>query len=549
MKKLLLLLTLLVSFYGNTTHIVGGELIYEHLGGSSYYLTVKLYKDCNPGTQNFPNDLEIEAFTGFGLDTIGTLPADDFFVLPRLGRDTLSPSIDTCAFDPGVCVEEANYGAIVTLPPVPGGYHLFYQTYARNGSLLNIVDPLQAGESFYAYVPDNSLYLTNSSPRFSNSPPVFVCQGYDLDLDFSATDIDGDSLVYSFYTPYTGRSWDHPDHYDPTLYYPTVDLAGTPPDNITFPEVVYNPGFSADNPLNAIGGAALTISEDGIINGIPEAVGQYVVGVMVEEYRDGVKIGEIVRDFQFNVLNCPPPQNAEIGDIDGCSGFVIDFENNSGAGATDFWWDFGTGDPGDTSIVEDPTFDFTPYGAGTYTITLIAQKGSTCADTTTLELILSGVYADFTALDTACTLEPIAFTDNSTSEDNGTIDSWEWDFGDGATSTDSDPTHTYTAPGDYTVTLIVSSDVGCSDTITHMIHVADPPGAGIMPMMGCIGLDVTFTSTSSPDADSFHWDFGTGFPDDTSNLENPSFTYPDYGVFTVTLITQPGNILCRYCHL
>lgn len=543
MKKILFLVILFSSIVVKATHIVGGELIYQHLGGSSYYITVKLYKDCNPGTQNFPTDLEIEAFTGFGLDTIGTLPADDYIILPRLGRDTLPSHIDTCAFNPGVCVEEAIYGAIVNLPPVPGGYHLFYQTYARNGSLLNIVDPLQAGETFYAYIPDNSLYLTNSSPVFSNSPPVFVCQGYDLDLDFGATDVDGDSLVYSFYRPYTGRSWDHPDHYDPSLYYPTIDLLGTPPDNITFPQVVYIPGFSASNPLNAIGGVALTISSTGIINGIPEAIGQYVVGVMVEEYRDGVKIGEIVRDFQFNVLNCPPPQNAGIGDIDGCSGYVVDFINESGPGAIGFWWDFGTGNPADTSIVEEPTFDYTPYAPGTFTVTLIAQKGTTCADTTEIELIVSGVVADFIVQDTACAHEPIVFTDNSTSQINGVLDTWNWDFGDGGTSALENPTHAYPTPGDYVVRLIVSSDIGCTDTIIKTVHVRARPGAGILPIMGCIGLEVTFTNTSSLDVENFHWDFGTGDPADTSNLFNPTFTFPDFGIYTVTLYSEPNT----YC--
>lgn len=535
MKRILLLVTLLFSLYGKATHIVGGELIYQHLGGSSYYLTIKLYKDCNPGTFNFPNSVQVEAFTGFGLDTL------DNFVLPRLGRDTLSPEIDTCAFNPGVCVEEAIYGTIVSLPPVAGGYHLFYQTHARNASILNVVLPLNAGESFYAYVPDNTIYLTNSSPIFSNSPPVFVCQGYDLNLDFSATDADGDSLAYSFYQPYNGRTVGHPSHFDAALYYPTIDLAGTPVDNITFPTITYEAGFSADNPMNAIGGAPLTISTEGVINGIPEAAGQYVIGVMVEEYRDGVKIGEIVRDFQFNVLNCPPPQNALIGDIDGCSGYEIDFINESGDGANGFWWDFGTGDPADTSNLETPTFDYSAYAPGTFTVTLIAQKGTDCADTNTFELILSGVNANFIALDTACSNEPIFFDDLSVSQVNGTLDSWQWDFGDGTSSTLSDPTHGYATGGDYTVRLIVGSDVGCSDTLEKMIHIKEPPGAGISPMMGCIGLDVSFTNTSSAEAEVFHWDFGTGFPADTSNLENPTFTYADYGVYTVTLITQPGT--------
>lgn len=113
MKRFFLLLLVLTPFLGKATHIVGGELLYQHLGGSSYYLTVKLYKDCNPGTANFPGTISIEGFSGFGLDTLTP------FILPRLGRDTLAPTVDTCAFNPGVCVEEAIYGKLVSLPPGP----------------------------------------------------------------------------------------------------------------------------------------------------------------------------------------------------------------------------------------------------------------------------------------------------------------------------------------------------------------------------------------------------------------------------------------------
>src|SRR5688500_9882532 len=131
----------------------------------------------------------------------------------------------------------------------------------RNNSIDNISTPGSMRETFYAYVPDNNLWLTNSSPVFTNFPPVFVCQGYDLDLDFSATDADGDSLVYSFYAPY----------HDLTA----INGLGTPPDNYTCSTVNYLAGYSVTDPLNpAPGVQPLTISTGGIIKGIPPILGQ-----------------------------------------------------------------------------------------------------------------------------------------------------------------------------------------------------------------------------------------------------------------------------------
>ena len=534
MKKLLLFLALLASGYSFGTHIIGGEIIYQHLGGSSYLLTCKLYRDCCPTCFSFPATVQINVRTGNG-----TQPTPKLFSLPLQGITLLDPPIDTCAFDPGICVEEAIFSSIVSLPPQAGGYHLWMSEInttaafppglcCRNNSIDNITTPGSALETFYAYVPDNNIWLTNSSPVFTNFPPVFVCQGNDLDLDFSATDADGDSLVYSFYAPYNTLT--------------AISGLGTPPDNVTFSSVNYVAGYSATDPLDPTPGVQpLTISSTGIINGIPPILGQFVVGVMVQEYRDGVKIGKITRDFQFNVLNCPPPQDAGIGAIDACNGTNIDFVNSSGAGANGFWWDFGTGNPADTSVAFEPTFN---YGSiGTYNVTLMAQKGTNCADTAYHTLIISGLNTNFSAPDTLCIGETGSFTDLSIPAANGTVNQWNWDFGDGQTSTAQNPTHAYTTSGLKDVTLISGTNVGCYDSLTLQVYVKVPPQAGIMPLPGCNGLNVTFTSTSDALASGLWWDFGTSFPDDTSNLTNPTFDYTTYGYgsYTVSLVAQKGT--------
>src|SRR5690606_13047615 len=113
--------------------------------------------------------------------------------------------------------------------------------------------------------------------QFTNQPPVYVCAGTDLDLNFSATEPDGDSLVYYFYTPYDGQNGGG-INFGP----------GVPPNNINISPVQWLPGFGATDPLDGTPGLlpGLTIDNNGQINGIPPLAGQYVVGVMVDEYRN-----------------------------------------------------------------------------------------------------------------------------------------------------------------------------------------------------------------------------------------------------------------------
>ena len=136
----------------------------------------------------------------------------------------------------------------------------------------------------------------------------------------------------------------------------------------------------------------------------------------------------------------------------------------------------------------------------------------------------------------------VVFTDHS-SDTDGTIASWYWDFGDGNTSAEQNPTHAYAADGTYTVTLTVTDDAGGTDSITQSVTVDDVindiPTADFT--FSTNALEVTFTDESS-DTDgtiaSWYWVFGDG---NTSALQNPTHTYAAGRNYTVTLIVKDND--------
>ena len=131
----------------------------------------------------------------------------------------------------------------------------------------------------------------------------------------------------------------------------------------------------------------------------------------------------------------------------------------------------------------------------------------------------------------------VTFTDTSTDVD-GSIVSWGWNFGDGATSTLQYPSHTYTADGTYTVSLTVTDNQGATGTVSQTLSVSgsvvnQPPTAGFS--FTTDNLNVTFTDSSTdPDGSvvAWAWNFGDGA---TSSLQNPSHTYGASGTYTVSL--------------
>lgn len=211
-----------------------------------------------------------------------------------------------------------------------------------------------------------------------------------------------------------------------------------------------------------------------------------------------------------------------------CDSMMVTLTNTS-FGGKDFFWDFGDGN---TSTQFSPVHLYTT--PGTYTITLIVEDTATCNKRDTVSGVVifpPPVVADM-AVDTVEGCIPLTVSFSHSSSAGANIG---WDFGDGNTSFQNAPSHTYTVPGTYTVTHYATDLASCNiiDSVTiditaHPLPVAD------------FSYNPTFTSPKeivnfmnlSTGAMSYLWSFGDG---DTSTLEHPTHAYDDQGDYLVCL--------------
>ena len=219
------------------------------------------------------------------------------------------------------------------------------------------------------------------------------------------------------------------------------------------------------------------------------------------------------------------------------SPFIVTASNNSPAPNINYFWDFGNGFP----IFEGTNPPSTFYSnEGSYTITVIAENSLTnCVDTLVLQDIINvGNAVSFTHTpDEGCEDLSVSFSNTSITG----VSNIQWDFGDGSSSSDFSPTHVYTSPGCYTVTL--SSLInGCVDTYTSStcIEVFPLPGVSLFNdnEIGCsLPHTVNFAAFSNT-AIVYSWNFGDNT---TSGLQNPTHTYTEFGLYPVSLEVTDAN--------
>ncbi len=242
------------------------------------------------------------------------------------------------------------------------------------------------------------------------------------------------------------------------------------------------------------------------------------------------------------VTATPPPTNTPpVADFTvSCTDLSCQFTDQSSdvdGSVTGRNWDFG--DNTATSTQASPLHVY--QAGGTFTVTFTATDNAGDAGTVTRQLTVTppGPNADPTAdFTVSCKGFNCSFKDASTDTD-GTIAAWSWDFGDTGASISQNPSHVYAGAATYTVTLISTDNRGgTSAPVQKQVIVTDPP-PNIMPTANfspsCTNLTCSFTDGSSdPDGTiaAWSWTFGDG---SSSTLQNPSRTYAAAGTFRVTL--------------
>lgn len=226
----------------------------------------------------------------------------------------------------------------------------------------------------------------------------------------------------------------------------------------------------------------------------------------------------------------------------GCSPLVVSFRDSSAGNPTQWRWDLGNGV---TSLLQNPSTTY--FNPGTYAVKLVIRNAAGTADSITKTdyvTVFTSPTAGFTTdRTTGCFPLPVQFTDASVAG-SGSLVNWVWDFGDGTTSTQQNPLHTYTAAGNHTVTLRVTNSEGCTRTFTQpqAIQVAQGvtadftntvPGPCAAPAL------VNFTNTSTgTGALTYLWSFGDG---QTSTQANPVHNYTTPGSYSVSLIATSAQ--------
>ncbi len=254
------------------THFAGSDLTYTCLGGNTYLITFTFYRDCSGASAPTSQTVSFSCSSNSQFNFTATLQR-----IPGTGQE-ITPGCSAvpthCSGGNGYGIQEYVYQATVTLAPCNSW------TIQTSSCCRNTVSTVSGQGSWTMLAHLNNLTAPcNSSPTFSNKPVAVVCQGQSFCFNHGALDPDGDSLVYSFYAPYTN--------------YPAT--------------VPYNGSYSATQFLQS--STPITIDPvTGDICFTPSLIQSTVTGVKVEEYRtiNGVAtlIGTVYRDLQMKVVQC-----------------------------------------------------------------------------------------------------------------------------------------------------------------------------------------------------------------------------------------------------
>lgn len=544
-------------------HIIGGVMSYKILRYTNndplsnswrYKFTLKIYRDCQGSGANFdssPGTFAANA-TIYRLDQRNIPVKTIIFPLPSVVKINPNPGNDCLKVPPNVCVEEGIYELETDLPIIDAAYVISYQRCCRNISISNIVNPALTGATFSVEISSAAQKAKLDSPEFLNFPPVVLCAGQSFDFDQSVTSISGDSLVYSLANPTTGGGPDNTNAKSANGVAPDPDLP--PPYN----EVQYaGPTFTSAKPLGL--NSILTIQpKTGLIQGKPALTGQFVLGIEVKRYRNGILYHTLRRDFQINVGNCDAKVkvNLPLTNVSGtsesifqnCGETKVTFKNDSQdtSAITSYNWTFTGATPTQvfTSNQRNATIDF--LAPGTYNGKLVLNPTGTCKDSLSFKVVIpQKIAAVFEIKGDSCKTNPILLSYKGLS----TPKTLRWQFetvGSSLVSTDLNPTFTPTKSGNYKIQLLVNGEGNCRDSSVQSFPYFPIPDISKIentPLNACLGNEIKYSTNPFIPLDGVNvkWDFGDG---KTSNTLPATHTYTKEGLYKVSITLTTGNGVC-----
>ncbi len=246
----------------------------------------------------------------------------------------------------------------------------------------------------------------------------------------------------------------------------------------------------------------------------------------------------LVRPGLITVAVAPPGAAFSATPTTGTAPLGVQFTDLSTSGPTGWSWSFGDGT---TSNLQHPAHVYANPGRYSVTLLVNGPGGSdTLALTDLITVDVPPTTADFTA-EPVSGPAPLLVGFNNASSAN--VTAWAWNFGDGATSSATSPTHVYALPGTYSVSLTVQSPTGTGSRVyTNLVTAYEAPPEALfsaLPGVGGVPLVVQFADQSTGNISAWSWDFGDSA---SASVANPVHTYGAPGAFTVSLtVTGPGG--------
>ena len=581
-RLLILVFAVFMVNQAYSNHIIGSDMTYVMTDRTSSTFTIDvtttIFRDAyQNGAQGeeiagVEELVEVAIYRRSGNNWV--LVLDPFLIEPDADEEELRLRGNIC-FDNSLLPQfEAGKTSYtqrdISLDVIDEDYLIVFQKCCRSLGITNIIDSGNTGSVTSIILSPEVQRLQNSNPLFSNDPEIVICNQFEQIIDVSATDSDGDDIVYAFFKPQTagGPNGDTVFNPCPTRNPDCIfDCDGLIPDPRNcgpelFEDVNYNVGFNEMNPISAVVPFQLD-SSTGIIRGTANRAGIYLIGVVAEEFRNGIKIGETRRDFNITVTDCNAlavigPPNGSFDQFEGacstnpfqvntvqnsCGETNVQVENytNLDPLATPFMWtifeDDGTTVVGTNDLEWTPTFSL---GLGRYVAEFAIFPDEICRAFCRYEIEVSEeLNVDFDALTgPPCSGSPVTI-DNISSIPLGYL--YSWDFGNGTSSSSpTPPPISYTSDGDYEIKLIIS-DAICQDSSSETItYLAPPQPISITASSGveCVGEEIVFTNDIPLDY-TVQWNFDDGT---VSDELTPMHTYRSSGTYDVSLdVTTPNT--------